>query len=117
MARALKAWLLLSAWGLTASALCLIMLSLLPCYRQWSILVVWPGLIGWGLDYVSGGKGSFSLLHSAWTVVAGWLVYLALTACCSVTRRRAVFALVYGVLCLLFVVNVLGWYALSHLSY
>ena len=117
MARALRLWLLVGAWGLTGLALCLIVLSLPPCYMSWGILVGWPGFIGWGLECLLGANWRFGFLNSEWTVVAGWLVSLALTACCSVTRRCAVFIVAYSVLCLLFVVSIVGWYVIRHLSY
>lgn len=92
-------------------------LSLPPCYRHCSILLGWPGLIGWGLERLLGANWRFGFLDSGWAVVAGWLVSLALTACCSMTRRCAVFIAAYGVLCLLFMVSVVGWYVITHLSY
>ncbi len=113
MGRALKVWPLASAWGLAALALYLVALPI-QSYWNWSYFIVWPGFIAWGLEWASGAHGWFSSLNSGWTLMAAWLAYLALTAGCLIACRKRIYFLLLGALCLLFALNVMGFYVLAH---
>jgi hypothetical protein len=47
-------------------------------------------------------------------VIFGWLLYLALTIAGLLTRRRLAYFVIYGILCVLLLLNVIGCHMMFH---
>ncbi len=114
MALRVKLWILLVAWSVAFLA---IFIPALPAALRnlsgwWTI----PDGISWGLERIVGTAGWYTHLNRYWFIAGGWFAYLGLTACCLVTHRKAVFFRVFGLLCLLLVLNIVGCYAASNFN-
>lgn len=104
--------LLAGAWAAAGLG---IVLTTIPVLRDgiFTLCLGFPSGISWGLARIGTGAW-FNSVSPEWTVVLGWLAYLALTGLCLVTPRKTVFLPLYGTLCLLFLLNIIGCYTAAH---
>jgi len=112
MARMLKLGLLIVAWSaevLGVLAVCGPLQGLSG--PSWAVWLALPAGLAMAMAAVFRSDGLF---FEGWGILVGWMVWLCLTSVCLLTRRWRVYFLAWVVLCLFFLLNVFGIYALAH---
>ena len=100
--------------------------------RLWLLLAIWCGaLIAAATAFPHASRPGYILLfpyglitfvvsavgiksQNAPHVIFGWLLYLALTIAGLLTGKRLTYFVIYGILCVLLILNVIGCHMMFH---